>query len=195
MKAGGLLLSAVLVVVAGHIGGCNQILGVEKAEADPAPTEGSLTRACQQGSGECMACVADKCCQEFDDCHGDSACSSEVGKYNACLLEPADAGVACFESLGETNPKASVLAQCLIKSCRLCDGQVLGAECEEYCSCMATACSDKTFEAGSCLAACATYTPSQLNCRNLHCHYAAGDPSGTSPMHCGHAVGIGACEN
>jgi len=68
----------------------------------------------------------------------------------------------------------------------------ISTECRAYCECFEHDCAgiQGVPGGGSCAAFCATFTPTQWDCRISHCRLVVPEHN---PNHCMHAVGIDQC--
>jgi len=191
--------------------GCNSILGIDAANLDT--SEGGTTTTtttmmpgtCSLKSTDpCNACVAQKCCPEYDACAADPACKKGLIDYAFCLGRnfTSDAGATCDEDfVGTAGTLGVALATCAIvdmnKCGGTCAGQTIGEGdlCTTYCGCMQNVCADHPFDGGTCAEICNSFDPNQLVCRPYHCNLATinmADP-GLRTLHCGHASGNSPC--
>jgi hypothetical protein len=202
------------LISAAALTGCNAILGIEEAHLGDASTgaagAGGGGACSDMAPDPCNQCIAARCCEQYEACIADNDCKTALTAYNVCVgidFTNDAGGGTCDETLGASgNARRSAFAKCAFQNgpassppgCTdVCFGHVAGGNtCSDYCTCVAQACPEKSFDA-SCLDICGAFTQAQIDCRPYHCGLA-----NTSKMnmnepgrltHCGHAFGEALC--
>ena len=212
-----LLALITLAVSVQQVAGCNQVLGIERAELDESNGDGRCefpwvepTHECSVADqGQCENCLS-QCDGEAEAeaaCEKDEACRTALQNHRWCLnvgKDCSDEGGACLACLPSSGP-GKVIRDCLDGCKGPCDGAGTYSLCTLYCACMQQKCESQDFtlddpDTGepasvSCLKFCEQTEPWKTSCRLSHCQKVPDQPNPNATFdHCRHAVSLdGVC--
>jgi|GEM_PF-2959648 len=210
-----LTLTALGLLTALALTGCNAVLGIDEAhraaestlkqfDADKNPATSAVPQfaeKCEKPTDDCAECQAANDCADSSkmECLADSKCRFALDAYRTCLGNPcSDGNGECLTALAKL--EGSSLAGlhyvgCVNRTCpEVCEGSPLISPCEEYCGCMVVNCTDEVKAFGTdfneCVTSCNAVAPAAILCRWTHCEMA---PHQINAGHCRHALGDGRC--
>jgi hypothetical protein len=178
---------------------CTAVLGIHRADLDdggmsaPSGGFGGSTMAtgskskCETAAPSCSACLKASCPSDTTDCLESSDCRKSLNAYGECLHSDCeDEGQTCAEQkLSGGTQSSENIANCLFANClNPCAKSAVVSKCELYCSCIQDLCSSGFTTMQGCLDNCSAQDPRSMDCRWVHCEYAAIDAT----THCPHAL-------